>query len=240
MLRTARTVLVLTLAAVLPLPVAGQAIAGGGFFPGRPSDFGFAFNPSSDFTATIVLDPNGPVSTGAPATLTGTFGTIAIKRNGGGVGVASFQVQPGSSLGELRFGCNLLDTNPRFVEFAPGEPGLPIGSPSFGNWLATDVTLKLFGQMGVTLVDQTNTIVLIPGITGVISQQCVAFPKGNPVPGTVPLSQVVNSLQIKPSLSGYPDLTIPGVTDQTQQWYPGFIVLEVGIGFWAKPGTLIP
>ncbi len=145
-------------------------------------------------------------------------------------------------LGELRFGCNLLDTNPRFVDFPPNQPGLPLGGPSiFGNWLATDLTLKLFGQLGVTLVDQTtNTILLIPGITGVISQQCVAFPKGNPVPGTVPLSQIANALQVKPSFPGYPDLTIPGVTDQTQQWYPGFLVLQVSIGFWAQNTTPIP
>ena len=182
----------------------------------------------------LFRSPNGPLS--APATLTGTLGTIAITRPGSGTAVASFQVQPDSSLGELRFGCNLLDTNPRFVEFLPGLPGLPIGSPSWGNWLATDLTVKLFRQLGVQIVDSVNNPLLIPGITGVISQQCSAFPNGNPLAGTVPLSQVANSWLVKPSFPSYPDLTIPGVTDPTLQWHSGFLVLRVAIGFWAPPG----
>lgn len=227
-------------AAALPLLVFGEAMAAGGFFPNLPSDFGFVLNTSNNVTATIVLDPNGPVSSGAPATLTGTFGTIAITLAGVGTATAAFQVQPGSSLGELRFGCNLLDTNPRFVDFAPSQPGLPLGGPSiFGNWLATDLTQKLFTQLGVNLGTDSAPL-RIPGVTSVLQQQCSAFPTGNPIVGTVPLSQLVNALKVKPTTPAYPDLTIGGNPPPTQQWYPGFLILQVTIGFWAAPGTSIP
>jgi hypothetical protein len=232
---------VLVLAAViLPLITLGHALAGGGFNPPPPT---FSYFTSPNFTATIVLDPNGPVSTGAPATLTGTFGTIAIARAGVGTATSAFQVQPGSTLGELTFGCNLALTNARFVEFAQGIPGLAIGGPFTSNWLATGLTEKLFAQLGVSLVDQTNTVKLIPGVTAVLSQQCLPFPSGNsnPLVGTVPLSQIANPQKIKPTTVAYPDLTIPGNPPATQQWYPGFLVLQVSIGFWAAAsGTPIP
>jgi len=227
--------------ALLPMLALGEAGAGGGFFsPNFPP--GFAYHPSSDVTATIVLDPNGPVSTQAPATQTGTFGTIAIARAGVGMATATFQVQPDSTLGELRFGCNLDLTQARFVAISSdGTPGLPLGGPFTSNWLATDVTTKLFAQLGVNLVDPaSNTILLIPGVTAVTQQQCVSFPNGNPVVGTVPLSQLVNALKVKPTTPTYPDRTIAGVTDPTLQWSPGFLVLQVTIGFWAGPGTPIP
>ncbi len=233
---------ILSIAAVLvPLLALGEALAGGGFFsPNFPP--GFTYHAVSDVTATIVLDPNGPVSTGAPATQTGTFGTIAITRAGVGTATAAFQVQPESTLGELRLGCNLNLTQARFVAISSdGTPGLPLGGPFTSNWLATDVTTKLFAQLGVTLIDPaTATIMLIPGVTGVIQQQCAAFPNGNQVVGTVPLSQLVNALRVKPTTPTYPDRTIAGVTDPTLQWFPGFLVLQVTIGFWAAPGTPIP
>jgi hypothetical protein len=241
MIRVKRLVVFALAAMMVPLLIGGEATAGGGFFPSLPSEFGFVYNPNANFTAIIVLDPNGPVSTGAPATLTGTFGTIAITRAGTGTAVSAFQVQPGSSLGELRFGCNLNITNPRFVEFSPGVNGLPLGGPgTFGNWLATDVTLKLFNQLGVTLVDQTQTIQLIPGVTGVVRQICAPFPKRNHVLSAVPLSEIVDKLPITPLPPTYPDLTIPGNPDPTQQWFEGFLVLQVSVGFWAHPGTPLP
>src|SRR5690242_9363639 len=99
-----RSTVVWLAALALPLLMLGGAQAGGGFNPPPP---GFVYSASPNFTATIVLDPNGPVSTGAPSTLTGTFGTIAITRAGTGTSASAFQVQPGSTLGELAFGCNL-------------------------------------------------------------------------------------------------------------------------------------
>jgi hypothetical protein len=238
-----RVVYIMVAAGVLPLLIAGGALAGGGFFPSFPPDLSFtSFNTSGQVTAVIVLDPNGPVSSGAPATPTGSFGSIAITRKKVGTASAAFQVQPGSSLGELRFGCNLLLTNPRFVEFVPGIPGLAFGGPGpFGNWLSTEVTKKLFAQLGTNLVDPaTFEIRMVPGIAQVVSQTCVRFPRPKDATDFLPFAEILDDLRIKPNPPAYPDLTIPGVTDPTQQWSPGFLVLVVKIGFWAAPGTVTP
>ena len=133
MLRPKRFAVLLIAAMAFPLLVSGESLAGGGFFPsfpGNPSGFNGSLHTSGQVTAVIVLDPNGPVSSGAPATPTGTFGSIAITLRTVGTATATFQVEPDSSLGELRFGCNLLDTNVRFVEFSPGVPGLTFGDRS--------------------------------------------------------------------------------------------------------------
>src|SRR5262249_20129326 len=152
------------------------AMAAGGVFPLYPGDAGFTLNTSTGITALIVLDPNGPVTTGPPATSTGGMGAIALT-SGQNTGTAVVPVEPNSSLGELRFGCNPLLTNTRFVEFAAGIPGLPLGGPNsiFFNWLSPSVTLKLFGELGVDLV---NPALTIPAVAAVISQQCIPFPKG--------------------------------------------------------------
>ena len=240
---TKRLALCLIVATALPLLAVGEARAGGAFFPAFPPTFGLtALKTSGQVTAVIVLDPNGPVSSGAPATPSGTFGTIAITRQNVGTAVATFRVDPGSSLGELRFGCNLLLTNPRFVEFAPGVPGLPFGGPGpFANWLSTDVTAKLFSQLQVTLVDPaTVTILMVPAIAAVTSAQCVPSPKASKTLDFLMLDQLIDNQHIKPLPPTYPDRTIPGVTDPMQQWFPGFLVLEVNIGFWAAPSTPTP
>jgi len=238
-----RTALVAFTAVMLPLILLSGAFAGGGFFPLFPPTLGFVLNTSNEVTATIVLDPNGPVSVGSPATPSGTFGSIVVTRRNVGSAAATFQVQPGSSLGELRFGCNKLLTNSRFVEFAPGVPGLPIGGPSFfGNWLSSDVTSRLFGQLGVALVDPLNPsfVLRIPAVASVISQKCVPFPRAKQTLDNLMLNELLEDQRIKPLPPPYPDLTIPGVIDPTQQWNPGFLVLEVNIGFWAQPGTPTP
>jgi hypothetical protein len=227
-----RFVLVLIAAVALPLLVADHAMAAGGSNPPPP---GFVLAPpSGQVTAVIVLDPNGPVSVGAPATPTGTFGTIAITRKKVGTATATFQVEPFSSLGELRLGCNLQQTNARFVEQAPGVPGLPIGGPPLsptGNWLSAEVTAKLFAQLGIALVDQgTSTLLLIPAVASVISQKCVPFPKKDETLDFLMLSEILEDTHIKPLPPKYPDLTIPGATP-ANQWFPGFLVLEVIIGF---------
>lgn len=238
-----RTALVAFTAVMLPLILLSGAFAGGGFFPLFPGDLGLVLNTSGDVTATIVLDPNGPVSVGSPATPSGTFGSIVVTRRNVGSAAATFRVQPGSSLGELRFGCNNLLTNSRFVEFAPGVPGLPIGGPIiFGNWLSSDVSSSLFSQLGVALVDPLNPslVLRIPAVASVISQKCVPFPRAKQTLDYLMLSELLEDQHIKSLPPPYPDLTIPGVIDPTQQWSPGFLVLEVSIGFWAQPGTPTP
>ncbi|HLQ23494.1 MAG TPA: hypothetical protein VK132_09820, partial [Gemmatimonadales bacterium] len=202
------------------------------FFPSIPVTW--VFNPSNDITATVVLDPNGPVLTGAPATLTGTFGTIAITRAGVGTAASAFQVEPESSLGELLYGCNLNLTQSRFVEFSLNQPGMPLGGPgvSAGNWLPSSLTQKLFSQLGVD-VGTDFAPRLIPGVALVLQQQCSAFPTGNAIVGNVPLSQLVNALKVKPTTAAYPDRTIAG--NPNPQWYPGFLILQVTIGFWGPP-----
>lgn len=192
-------------AMALPLLVFGEAMAGGGFFPTIPPNW--VLNQSNNITATIVLDPNGPVSSGPPVTPTGTFGSISISRRHYDPATAVFRVEVASSLGELALGCDLSLTNSRFVIAGVGQPaGLPLGSTGSGNWLASDVTTTLFSQLGVTLVDPSFQVLMIPGITGVISQHCGSFP------------------------SSYSGLLVS----------PGFLVLEVRIGFWAAPGTPTP
>ena len=203
MLRTNRFAVLLITAMALPLLVFGEAMAGGGFFPTIPSNF--VLNQSRDVTAAIVLDPNGPVS-GTPATPTGAFGAISISRKHSNPATAVFRVEVDSSLGELTKGCDLSQTNVRFVNVNVGQPGLPLGSPGSANWLAAGVTTTLFSQLGVALQDPSLQVLMIPGITGVISQQCAPFPSGYPNP------------------SGH----------------PGFLILEVTIGFWAAPGTPTP
>jgi len=237
-----RMVLFLIVTTAVPLLGFGEAMGGGGNFPLDPRIVGFVLKDSGNVTAVIALDPNGPVSSGAPATPTGSFGTIAITGQNVGTAAATFRVEPGSTLGELRFGCNLLLTNPRFVELAPGVPGQPFGGPLvFANWLPSSVTTKLFSQLGVTLVDPaTNTVLRIPAITGVISQQCAPFPRANKTLDFLMLDALLEPPQIKPLPPTYPDLTIPGMTNPAQQWFPGFLVLEVNIGFWALQGTPTP
>jgi hypothetical protein len=228
---------------IVTLLVVGEVLAGGGFFPSFPPDLGFTnFDTSRQLSAMIVLDPNGPVPGGtvsgqAPSTPSGTFGTIALTRGTVATATAAFQVDPGSSLGELRFGCNLTRTNSRFLEFAPGTPGLPLGGPGpFANWLPVDVTRKVFGELGITLEDTGSfTILAIPGVAEIVSQTCVKFPRKEETLEFLPFAVIVDGLHIRPLPPRYPDRTIPGVTDPAQQWFPGFVVLEVKIGLWTPP-----
>jgi hypothetical protein len=230
------------LALVVTLLVVGEVLAGGGFFPSFPPELGLTtFDTSRRLSAVVVIDPNGPVPGGsvpgqAPSTPTGTVGTIALTRRQVGTASAAFQVDPFSSLGELRFGCNLALTSARFLEFAPGLPGLPLGGPGpFANWLPSDVTTKLFNQLGITLEDQsTATIVAVPGVAEILSQECVRFPRKDTL-DFMPFAGILDKLHIRPQPPRYPDRTIPDVTDPTQQWFPGFLVLEVKIGLWTAP-----
>jgi hypothetical protein len=224
---------------LVTLLMAADVIAGGGFFPSFPPDLGLtSFDTSGRLSAVVVLDPNGPVPGGtvpgqAPSTPGGTLGTIAISRPRVGTATAAFQVDPGSSLGELRFGCNLELTNARFLEFAPGVPGLPIGGPGpFANWLPADVTTKLFGELGIRLEDTSLTILAVPGVAQIVSQECVGFPRKNEGLELLPFADILDKLRIRPTPPRYPDRTIPNVTDPAQQWFPGFLVLEVKLGLW--------
>jgi len=173
-----RFAVLLITAMALPLLVFGEAMAGGGFFPTIPANF--VLKPSKEVTATIALDPNGPLS--APSTPTGTFGAISISRKHYNPATAVFRVEVDSSLGELAKGCDLSQTNVRFVNVNVGQPGLPLGSPGSENWLASGLTTTLFSQLGVALQDPSLSVLLIPGITGVISQQCAPFPPSYPNP----------------------------------------------------------
>jgi hypothetical protein len=177
MLTTSRSTVSLMAVLAVTLLGADAAMAAGGFFPNLPP--GFVLQTSRDVTATIVLDPNGPVSSGAPLTPTGTFGTITIDRKKFGSASAVFRVEGQSSLGELARGCDLSLTSSRFVNLTNTQVGMPIGGPDAGdgNWLASDVTTALFNHVGVTLTDPaTLTVLMVPGITGVISQECAPFP----------------------------------------------------------------
>ena len=177
MFTTKRFAVLLIAAMALPLFAFGEAMAGGGFFPTIPSNF--VLNQSRDVTAAIVLDPNGPVS--APSTPTGTFGAISISRKHYNPATAVFRVEGQSSLGDLLLGCDPNLTNQRFVIAGIGQPaGLPLGSPGSENWLASAVTTKLFSQLGVALQDPSLLVLMVPGITGVISQHCAPFPSGYP------------------------------------------------------------
>jgi hypothetical protein len=166
------------LIAAMALLVSGEAMAGGGFFPTIPSNF--VLQQSRDVTATIALDPNGPLA--APSTPTGTLGAISISRKHYNPATAVFRVEGDSSLGELSKGCDPSQTNVRFVNVNVGQPGLPLGSPGSENWLASGLTTTLFSQLGVALQDPSFNVLLIPGITGVISQQCAPFPPSYPNP----------------------------------------------------------
>ena len=225
MLRAKRMALFLIAAVALPLLVVGEVIAGGGNFPFYPGDFGFTPNTDDGLTAVIVLDPNGPVSSGAPATPTGAFGTIVITRPHHGTAAAAFRVQPDSSLGELVFGCDLGLTNPRFVEFAPGVPGVPLGGGSipgfFENWLPSDVTTKLLNQLF-----SPGTPPGFAGIASVISQKCVPFPKKEDTLDYMPFNELLEHRHIRPLPPRYPDLSA------TAGWVSGFLVLKVKIGLW--------
>lgn len=238
-----RATLWLAVAIAVPVLGTGLAVAGGGVFPTFPGDVGFVLNPANLVSAVIVIDPNGPVSVGAAATPTGAFGTIAITRQGTGTAIAVFRVEPDSSLGELQFGCNLLRTNSRFLEFAPGTPGLPLGGPSvFSNWLPPGVTTKLFGDLGIQLVDPaTFTVLRIPAITAITSQQCAPFPKAKDTVSAALFDDILKGLHQKVAPPAYPDLSGNSVgTDPATQWGSGFLVLEVRIGFWAQQGTSTP
>ena len=226
MLKAKRVVLFLIAAVALPLLAVGEAAAGGGNFPFYPGDF-YTLDTSDGITAVIVLDPNGPVSYGAPATPTGTFGTIAITRRHHGTAAAAFRVQPGSSLGELAFGCNPDLTNPRFVEFGPGQPGIPLGDSFFTNWLPSDVTTKLLDQLGVTQATINPPLgFLFAGIASVISQKCVPFPKKDDTLDFMPFNELLEHRHIRPLPPTYPDLSA------TSGWVSGFLVLKVNIGLW--------
>jgi hypothetical protein len=244
MSRTERVVLVVVAVSTLALLGVGDAVAAGGPFPFDPRQLGFVLTDSGQVTAVLALDPNGPVSSGAPATPSGPFGTMAITRKKVGTASATFRVEPGSSLGELRYGCNQFLTNQRFVELAPGVPGLPFGGPSiFANWLPTDVTAQLLSQLGVTLQDpSTLTILMVPGITGVVKQRCVPFPKKNQTLDYTMLNEIIEKEHVKPLPPTYPDRTISSMPPPPDegQWFPGFLVLEVTIGFWAAPSTITP
>ncbi len=244
MFRMKRLAVLLITALALSLLAVGEAVAGGGNFPAFPPDLGFAlFDTSDGITAVIVLDPNGPDPTsGLPSTPTGTFGTITVTRPRQGdtaaaTAAAAFQVQPESSLGGLRFGCNLLLTNSRFVEFAPGVPGVPLGGGAipgfFENWLPSDVTTKLLNQLF-----SPGTPPGFPGISSVISQKCVPFPKKRHTLDFMPFNEILEHRHIRPLPPTYPDRTIIDpltglpVTDPMSQWFPGFLVLKVNIGLW--------
>jgi hypothetical protein len=240
MVRANRLAGLMMAAMMLTLLVSTEARAGGGVFPSPPEQFGFVFDTSNPLRALIVLDPNGPVLLGAPATPTGTFGTIVITRRHQATATAVFRVQPDSSLGELQFGCNQLLTNARFVEFAPGSPGLPLGGPSiFSNWMPSDVTIKLFAQLGISLVGPDGiTILAIPGVAEVVSQRCVPFPKPRHTLDAVLFEDIIQRFDIKPNPPGYPDLSGNSVgTDPATQWVSGFLVLEVRVGLWVQPSA---
>jgi hypothetical protein len=227
-------------ALILMLLGSTEALAGGGVFPSFPGEFGFMFDTSSHIRALIVLDPNGPVLAGAPATATGTFGTIVISRRNQATATAVFRVQPDSSLGELQFGCNRLLTSGRFVEFSAGVPGLPLGGPGiFSNWLPSDITMKLFAELGITLFDPNTFITLaIPGVAEVVSQRCVPFPRPRHTLETILFEDIIERFDIRPQPRGYPDLSGNSVgTDPATQWVPGFLVLEVKIGLWVQPSA---
>jgi hypothetical protein len=230
---TKRIGLRMAAAAAFVLLAAGTVMAGGGVFPSYPGDLGFQLSSSGQVTALIVIDPNGPVSTGAPATPTGSFGTIVISRKGVGSAASTFRVEPDSSLGELQFGCNLNRTNGRFLEFAPGVPGLPLGGPSiFSNWLPSDVTL---------IDPSTFSVLAIPAVAEIVSQRCAAFSKTKDALDPLPFSNVIDHVKVSPALPGYPDLSGNSVgTDPATQWRSGFLVLEVKIGFWTQPGAPTP
>jgi len=206
-----RFAVLLITAMALPLLLFGEATAGGGFFPTIPSNF--VLKQSKEVTATIALDPNGPVS-GTPFTPTGAFGAISISRKHYNPATAVFRVEVDSSLGELSKGCDLSQTDVRFVNVNVGQPGLPLGSPGSENWLASGLTTTLFSQLGVALQDPSFNVLMIPGITGVISQQCAPFPPSYPSP--------------------------PPTNPPTSPPPRGFLILEVTIGFWALPGTPTP
>lgn len=244
MRRSCRTSAFLVLIAMSSLPFCGQAVAGGGLLPSIPPTF-TQLNTSS-ISAVIVLDPNGPVSpvdpttfqSQSPATPTGTFGTIAITRPGYGTASSAFQVQPDSTLGELKYGCNLSLTNSRFVNLGSGvgnPPGGPDGVAT--NWLSAGLTTQLFSHVGVSLV-QSGNVVMIPAVTGVISQQCQPFPKPSKAYDNLLFGDILRHLNVTPS--SYPDL--PANSDSFAQWVSGFLVLQVNIGFWVDPnaGTQTP
>jgi hypothetical protein len=245
MSRAGRALLVVIGVATSALLGVEEAVAAGGPFPSDPRQFGFELKDSGKVTAVLVLDPNGPVSSGAPSTPSGPFGTMAITIKKVGTAAATFRVEPESSLGELQFGCNPFLTNQRFVELAPGVPGLPFGGPTatFANWLPSDVTAQLFSQLGVAIFNSTTqTTLMVPAITGVIKERCVPFPKKNQTLDYLMLNEVLEKEHVKPVPPTYPDRTISTVPPppDTQQWFPGFLVLEVTIGFWALPTTPTP
>jgi hypothetical protein len=240
MVRAKRLAGPLMAAITLAILISTEALAGGGVFPSFPGEFGFVFDVSGSMRALIVLDPNGPVLAGAPATPTGTFGTIVITRRNQATATAVFRVQPDSSLGELQFGCNRVLTNGRFVEFSPGVPGLPLGGPSiFSNWLPSDITMKLFAELGIILFDpNTFTVLAIPGVAEVVSQRCVPFPRPRQTLETVLFEDIIERFDFKPQPPGYPDLSGNSVgTDPATQWVSGFLVLEIKVGLWVQPSA---
>ena len=234
--------LALLVSAALPLLVAGEALAGGGNFPPQPP----GTLQATDITATIVIDPNGPVpfnpggASGpsnlgpGPDTPTGAVATIVLSRPGFQSASASFQVSGSTSLGDLRYGCNLGLTASRFVNLSNSQVGLPIGGPNtstsdpFANWVPSNITVKLFSQLSITLTDGT-TIFAVPGITGVISQSCAPFPKKNETLNDLAFALLLANVKPFPGL--YPDRST-GSTDPSTTWFPGFLVLQATIGLW--------
>jgi hypothetical protein len=218
----------------------GPAFAGGAF---NPPDFpgqGFTLDTSDGLIAIIVLDPNGPVPFSVsnfyaqPATPTGTFGSIEIKRPGFGTAAANFQVQPDSTLGTLRYGCNLTKTLSRFVEIAPGVPGLNMGGPIVGgvdlfpNWLPGALTTALLAQLGI---DVTSPVA-VPAIAGIISQSCEPFPKAKKSDSQLAFEDIIDDVKGFPTPPPYPNLSAN--SDGGGTWKPGFLVLKVRIGLWRQ------
>jgi hypothetical protein len=233
-MRTALTATISILVVATLVLFGGEAFAGGAANPPIPNG---TLDTSDNITAVIVLDPNGPVPFGAdffaqPSTPTGTFGSIEITRPGFGTAAANFQVQPGSTLGNLRHGCNLSLTPGRFVEVSPGNPGLPIGGPSgntvdtFANWMPSGLTKQLFTQLQVPMTNG-DTILAVPGIASVISQSCEPFPAKNKTEGELAFADIIAKQKVNPAPPAYPDRSAGDTL-----WTPGILVLKVQIGLW--------
>jgi hypothetical protein len=168
-----------------------------------------------------------------PATPTGTFGAIEVTRPGFGTASANFQVQPDSTLGPLRHGCNLSKTLSRFVELSLGNPGLNIGGPVVGgtdlypNWLAGALTNALFTQLQVNL---DTPVVAVPAVESIISQSCEPFPKANKTEQALAFGEIIAKQKVSPAPPAYPDL----FANSDGQWFAGFLVLKVRIGLWRQ------
>ena len=222
-------------ALVLSLASVDAAVAGGGYLPATPP----GSLTTTNMTAVVVLDPNGPVpfNTGganangvgpAPATPTGTIGSIELTNPGVGTSAATFQVSGSTTLGDLKYGCNLALNQSRFI----ASVGFPIGGPSpdgisdpFANWLPSSVTAKLFKDVGVTLV--SGGTVKVPGVAAILSASCESFPKK---PGDdLAFAEIMGKVKAG-TPAPYPDLSAN--SDAVATWGSGFLVLKLQIGLW--------